>query len=155
MVYEDALKVMNDLAENVRIKDGAGLTLEVLEKAIKNELKDYGLPVMITHDQVQSGGFFNRKYENCLCIVNTQHESDYFKYCIRLSKTGNVAFIRTHYFGESKLTYKKNVEEERRNSGSLARMALGAIFKADSQALDAEYQYYDIVNSALCEVYGV
>ena len=66
-----------------------------------------------------------------------------------------MAFVYVNYFGTSVLTGKKNQDEDRKNSGSLAKMALGAIFKVDQQAYDAEYNYYTIIEDALREVLGV
>lgn len=155
MVYLDGLKVFDDFPEQIRIKNGGTLSLADLKNALSAAISEYGVPVEIQEDQVQSGGIFNKKYEDCLCIINTEHESDYFKYCIRMQKTGTMAFVYVNYYGQSTLTGKKNQEEDRKNSGSLAKMALGAIFKVDQQAFDAEYNYYAVIFDALREVLGM
>ncbi len=155
MVYLSDLKAFDSFPEQIRCKNGGGLSLAVLKNMLHDAISEYGVPFDIREDQVQSGGLFNKKYEECLCIVNSEHEADYFKYCIRLQKTGTMAFVYVNYFGTSVLTGKKNQDEDRKNSGSLAKMALGAIFKVDQQAYDAEYNYYTIIEDALKEVLGV
>lgn len=155
MVSTGNLRVFEDFPEKIRIKNAAELSLSMIQSSLTDSLSEYGVPFSIRADQVQSGGLFNKQYEDCLCIVNPQHETDYFKFCIRLQKTGTMAFVYVNYYGESRLTGQKNQEDARRNSGSLAKMALGAIFKADQQALDAEYNYYEIVQDALRELFGI
>lgn len=155
MVYLNYLKAFDDFPEQIRLKNVGNLTLSGLKDALEEKIGEYGIRVQVSFDQVQSGGLLKKQYEDCICIVNPEHQTDYFKFCIRLQKTGTMGFVYVNYYGESKLTGQKNQEESRKNSGSLAKMALGAIFKADQQALDAEYNYYTVIQDALRELLGI
>ncbi|MBQ9535079.1 MAG: hypothetical protein IJU78_04485 [Clostridia bacterium] len=155
MIKLSELKEIDNFPGRVKIKNAASLTLNTVKAALAQSLSEYGVPYTLQFDEVESGGLFSKSREQCLCIINPQHVTDYFKYCIRISVTGNVAFATINYYGQSSLTGKKNLEAERKNSGSLGRMALSAIFKTDNSAFEAEYQYYDVVDEAIKETFGV
>lgn len=149
MLKLDYLKEVDAFPGRVSIKKGGHLTLDHIEQILKENLDEYGIPYELTRDEVQSGSIFSRAYEDCLCINHPEHRNDYFGYCIRLSVTGNVAFVTINYYGQSELTGKKRTEEGRKSRGNI----LGYIIKTDQQAFDAEYQYYSIVESAIQEIF--
>lgn len=157
MLKLDNLQPIEDfgLPQRISLKGAAGLTLEGIQQQLEECIAEYGVPCTFFMEQVQSGGLFHKTYEDCLCLSHPEHSNDYFKYCFRLSTTGNVAFITLNYFGSSTLTGKKNQELDRKNSNSLSKMALGAIFKTDQQAYEAEYNYYDLINSAIRDCFGI
>ncbi|MBR7081235.1 MAG: hypothetical protein IKI49_00780 [Oscillospiraceae bacterium] len=157
MIRIENLKEVENFPGRVRFKldDAASGTLDAVSEALSQSLDEYGIPYTLQFDEVESGGLFSKQRERCLCIINPQHVADYFKYCIRMSVTGNVAFATINYYGQSALTGKKNLEEDRKKSGSLGRMALGAIFKTDNSAFEAEYQYYDVVDEAIKDTFGI
>lgn len=138
-------KVNGPVAENI--------TLELLQDLlIHTNEETYGLPILIEKDQLGSDGLFSGTVQDCLIIKNTDHPTDYFKYCVTLRKQGKMAFIDMQYYGQSELTGKANKAEERKNSlsGALAN----AVFGYDEAAYNEEYTYYDMIEDLFQEAFS-
>ncbi len=132
---------------------GYVITLDFLKQEFeKTNDEVYGLPVSIVKDQLKSGGLLSSTIEDCLVITNTEHPTDYFKYCITLKKQGKIATIRLNYYGSSVLTGKMNKADERKRSGSLSGMLLNAISGPNEAAYQEEYGYYDMIENIFREI---
>lgn len=134
--------------ENAEILN-ARFVRDLLESRNK---EGYGLPIEISVDQVKSGGLLNSTVEDCVIITNTEHPSDYFKYCLTVQKQGRMAYLTIYYYGTSTLTGKANQSEARK--GSLGGMLLNAISGVNQAAYDMEYQYYDMLDTLIDETLG-
>jgi len=113
--------------------------------------EQFGLPITIKNDQIKSGGIFNSHIEDCLILTNTEHENDYFKYCITLKKQGKMATIDMQYYGRSVLTGKKGKEEARDNT--ISGMIINMVKGTSQVAMDAEYEYYAMLETMFGEVF--
>lgn len=133
----------------------ATLTLGVVKELIErcNE-ENYGLPIQIRADQIKQGNLLRATIEDCLIVTNTQHSGDYFKYCLTLRKQGKMATLAFQYYGMSVLTGKANETEERKKSGTFSGFLLNKAFGVNQAELDAEYEYYEMLDNLLAEAMG-
>lgn len=153
MIKATELKDTGKPGFRIREEQGFCLTLGMIkEKFIEENEKSYGLPIKILDEQVKSGGIFNSSIEDCLIITNIEHVTDYFKYCITLRKQGRIATVQLNYYGMSKLTGKMNAAEERKKNGSLSGMLINAIAGPNKEAVQTEYDYYDMVEQIFAEI---
>lgn len=158
MIKADNLR---EFRPSVRYKDGNGITLQTVQDAIKDCAQGMGIPVAFYSDQVKSGGLFNSSVEDCLVMYHPEHESDYFKFCIRVNRQGSYAFISVNDFGKSSQMAKADRAEfaaaDRKGKsmsyklGSLATQGLMNIGKS-KQKLEAEQMYYQCVFDIFDEI---
>lgn len=153
MVNIKELKPIPNMPE--KVSTPGRIELSAFHSALETHLTQYGVPFEIYSDTVKSGSIFNSQEEPAIFIKNPEHPTDYFHYAIRIQYVGNMSFILLNYLGESTLTYKKNVEEERRQSSSLFQNALGAIFSTDDTAYNAEYNYYNILQMCIKQILNI
>lgn len=138
-----------------KISTPGHIELGEFRSVLESQLANFDIPFELYDDVVKSGSLFNSTEEPALFIKNPEHANDYFHYVIRIQYAGNISFFLINYFGHSTLSYKKNVEEERRQSSSLFQNALGAIFSTNDSALNAEYNYYNILEMCIKEVLNI
>lgn len=158
MIKADNLR---EFRPSVRYKDGNGITLQTVQDAIKDCAQGMGIPVAFYSDQVKSGGLFNSSVEDCLVMYHPEHESDYFKFCIRVNRQGSYAFVSVNDFGKSSQMAKADRAEfaaaDRKGKsmsyklGSLATQGLMNIGKS-KQKLEAEQMYYQCVFDIFDEI---
>ena len=130
------------------------ITLSLLqEMLVKTNDDTFGFPISVREDKIETGGLFSGTIQDCLIITNTKHPSDYFKYCVTLSKQGKMATINMQYYGQSELTGKANKAEERKQSGSLRGALANAVWGVDEAAYAAEYEYYGMVEQLFEELF--
>ncbi len=134
------------LPGEIRIKHN--FTLDSLESYLtegEEGLDDIGLPVEFERDQIEYGNMLQKNYVDCTTLKNTEHPNDYFKFTFTVRKTGNISFIGIYRTGSSALNEKQNVKNARKESSSLFSNILGAATTMDTQAFDAENDYYTMV----------
>lgn len=136
------------------------LTLDDLKLALLNDdspfsLASTGFPVTFSKDQIQSGNLVSKQVEDCLVLKNSMHPNDYFHFVFTVRTTGNMTTISIYRSGQSPLSGQQNKRENRKNSDSLFQNILGAVTKTDEQALAKEYDYYDMVATAIKSILGI
>lgn len=151
MIKADDLR---DFRPDVRYKDGADITLQSVQIAIKSCADEMGIPIEFYTDQVKSGGLFNSSVEDCIVLHHPEHANDYFKFCIRVRYQGTFAIVSVNDFGQSKQIKKATQAEfgaEDRKGKSLSykvgskltEMVLTA--GRDKQKKEAEEFYYQCI----------
>ena len=158
MIKADELREFRPV---VRYPDGKDITLQVVKNAINDCAKSKGLPVAFYPDQVKSGGMFNKTIEDCIVLYHPEHQSDYFKICIRVSHQGNYAFVSAMDFGKSKQMKKADQAEAYRESrkgqsmsfkvGSLIGQGITSIGRSRSK-LEEEQNYYACIIDIFDEI---
>jgi hypothetical protein len=151
MIKADDLR---EFRPTVRYKDGSGLTLRAVQDAIQDCAQGMGIPVAFYTEQVKSGGVFNKTVEDCIVMYHPKHQNDYFKFCIRVSKQGNYAFVAVNDFGQSKQMKKAGradaYKEDRKGQsmsykvGSMIGQGITTLGKS-KQKLEQEQNYYQCV----------
>lgn len=133
----------DDLLENrppVRYAN-AKITLEVIQRAVKDVANRDGIPVAFKRDEVKSGGFLNSTVEDCLVVYHPEHEKDYYGFCFRLSKQGVYTFVSVNYCGESKQLQKAAMKESFAQMNRAERMSnrlLGVDASSDPNRMGAQ-----------------
>lgn len=158
MIKADTLR---EFRPSVRYKDGNGITLQTVQVAIKDCAQGMGIPVAFYSDQVKSGGLFNSSVEDCIVMYHPEHQSDYFKFCIRVARQGAYAFVSVNDFGQSKQMAKADraelAKQDRRGKsmsykvGSLIGQGIANIGKS-KQKLEEEQMYYQCVFDIFDEI---
>lgn len=152
MIKLDELKPTEKPGYRMRGPVAEAITLPLIkENLTKINDEQFGLPIKVENERIKSGGLFKSTEEECLILTNTSHPNDYFKYCITLSKQGKMATVNMRYYGSSKLTGDMNRAEER--GGKLSGMLMNAIVGVDKAAMQAEYEYYDMLEELFVEVF--
>lgn len=153
MIKRNELKPSEKPAFRYGGDDSKILSIGVIQQLLRQKNEEaYGLPINISTEQVKSGGLFNSTVEDCVIITNKEHPSDYFTYCLMLQKQGKMAYLSSWYYGSSTLTGKAHQAEARK--GSLGGMLLNAVAGVNQSAYDAEYQYYDMLDSLISEAFS-
>ena len=136
--------------------DSAKITLQVIQRAVKDVAQRDGIPVAFRRDEVKSGGFLNSSVEDCLVVYHPEHEKDYYGYCFRLSKQGRFTFISVDFCGKSKqirsarsLEYRKNQEHGLSLTESLLESVHSSVNK---HKLEQEQMYYVCMDAILDEL---
>lgn len=158
MIKADSLR---EFRPAVRYRDGSAITLKTVQEALTDCAKNIGIPVAFYSDQVKSGGMFNSTVEDCIVMYHPEHQNDYFKFCIRVTKQGSYAFVSVNDFGTSKQNAKADraafAKEDRKGKsmsykiGSLASQGLMNIGKS-KQKLEEENMYYQCVFDIFDEI---
>lgn len=137
----------------VRIKNGSGITLSAVQTAVEKGAEDIGIPVAFYDDQVKSGGLFNSSVEDCIVMYHPDHERDYFKFCIRVGRQGNYAFVSVNNFGESKQIAKANYAENSKREGGPMLDRLVMTIGRSKQKLEEEQMYYQCIFDIFDEIF--
>lgn len=154
MIKASDLKALDNPGYRLRAQDASSLTLDFLKDFLARINDEaYGLPLLITEDQIKSGNLFNSAVTDCLVISNAEHPNDYFKYCLTLRRQGKMASVTMQYFGVSPLSAKAKQTEDRRQRGGLGNALANALTGVNEEALHAEYEYYDMLKSLFEEVF--
>lgn len=158
MIKADSLR---EFRPTVRYRDGAGITLQTVQEAIKSCAQGMGIPVAFYADQVKSGGLFNSTVDDCIVMYHPEHQNDYFKFCIRVNRQGTYAFVAVNDFGQSKQMNKANTAEfmrqDRRGKqmsykvGSLIGQGLRTL-GSSKQKLEEEQNYYQCIFDIFDEI---
>lgn len=145
--------------KTVRFQEGKDITLTAVQTAIKDCADKYGISLAFAYDEIKHGGMFGDK-EDCLVMYNPNHVKDYIKFCIRIKKQGQYAFIYVSEFGLSKNGAKNGGAEglkaglatEFGVGGLIAGQVIGGMFKAKRSAVEEETMFYACVGDILDEI---
>lgn len=153
--------ILREFRPSVRYKDGSGITLQIVQDALKDAAQSMGIPVAFYAEQVKSGGLFNSTVEDCIVMYHPEHQNDYFKFCIRVGRQGSYAFVSVNDFGQSKQMAKANraefAKEDRKGKamsykvGSMLSEGIMNIGKS-KQKLEEEQMYYQCVFDIFDEI---
>ena len=149
MINGSTLKTTN---ERVRIAD-PNASMQGLKDDMEffNRGEKYRLPIEIVLDTAKFGGLFNSSTQDCMIIRNKEHLDDYFQHCIVCTRTGRTSTLELKYFGGSKLIGQANKTEERK--GSFRGMLMNSVFRVNEEALNAEYEYYQLLTDLFKECF--
>ena len=140
MINGSNLKTTN---ERIRVPD-PNVSMQEFKETMEYLNGDtYRLPIEIVLDIAKFGGLFNSSTQDCLIIRNKDHLDDYFHHCVVCTRTGRTSTLELKYFGGSKLIGQANKTEERK--GSFRGMLMNSVFRVNEEALDAEYEYYQLL----------
>lgn len=158
MIKSDTLR---EFRPSVRYKDGRSITLQTVQNALQDAAKSLGIPVAFYADQVKSGGLLNSSVEDCIVMYHPEHESDYFKFCIRIGRQGTYALVLVNDFGKSKqmnkAAYVENYKADRRGKemgyqiGSIIGQSLMTVGRSKKK-LEDEKMYYQCVFDIFDEI---
>ena len=158
MIKVDALR---EFRPAVCYEDGNGISLEVVQEAIRNKAQSMNLPVAFYNDQVKSGSLFNSRVEDCAVLYHPEHRNDYFSFCIRVTHQGSYAFVSINDFGQSKQIDKEDraewAKQDRKGKavsykiGSMIGEGIANIGK-NKQKLEEERMYYHCVRNIFDEI---
>lgn len=151
MIKADNLR---EFRPSVRFKDGSGVTLPAVQKAIEKCAEGMDIPVAFYDDQVKSGVLFNSSVEDCIVMYHPDHERDYFKFCIRVARQGSYAFVSVNNFGESKQMAKANYAENSKREGGPMLDRLVMTIGRSKQKLEEEQMYYQCIFDIFGEIIG-
>lgn len=133
---------LKSTGEEVRVFDPniSMQEVKVSLEALNREL--FQLPIRVHLDTAKFGGLFNSSKQDCLVIVNKEHD-DYFLFFIVCTRTGRSANFSLRYGGISKLIGQEFQTKERESN--LRGKILNSIFRVNEEALDQEYEYYALL----------
>lgn len=152
---------LREFRPKYRYADGAEITLGSIRGALTAEAEKIGLPLAFYADDVKSGGIFNKTIENCLVMYHPEHRRDYYLFCIRVQREGNMTFVAVNDFGESKQMDKfaraEFAKEDRAGKSTSYKIGsmLGSVIAnsgRNKQKLEAEQNYYDSIQYLLDQV---
>lgn len=139
------------------------INFQVVINSIKETAEKYNIPVGFYDDQVKSGGMFSREIEECIVVFHPEHQTDYFKFCIRIKHQGVFTYIYTDVFGSSaqmdKFARAEMAKQDRKGKtmsykvGSMIGSGLRNMGKS-RQKLEEEEIYYDTLKYVLSEALG-
>lgn len=134
MIKADELREFRPV---VRYKDGNEITLKVVQEAIEDYAKEIGIPVAFYADKVKSGGIFNKTIEDCIVLYHPEHQSDYFKICVRVDHQGSYAFVSAMDFGTSK---------------QMKKAGQAAAYKADRKGKSMSYKVGSMIGQGITSI---
>ena len=153
MALKYKLEEMAQFKPQLRFMNGSHITYDSLANVLKEGADAFGIPMAYYMDEVKSGGLLKKRTEDCLVIYNPEHKNDYYNFCIKLSKMGNVAFLDTYIFGSSRLASSraagKSITGEDGSDGLgffkgvLGKVVHGGYSQADA---DMEDNYYTLIS---------
>lgn len=136
----------------IRWADGNNVNLQVIRQAIQNQADYNGIPVAFSEEQLKVGGLLSSQREDILIMYNPQHATDYLRFAIRVMHQGNYAFMHVYNMGGSKNFRDDNVAGGGGAFGTLKK--LGNALGGHNQKLQAEENYYTILQDCLANVVG-
>lgn len=139
------------------------ITFDSIQAAISEKAEEFGIPVAFYPDDVGKDSFlnFNIADEPCLVMYYPDHKDDYFKFCIRISRSGAYTFVSMNDFGQSPQMKKAGVVDACRASrkGRGVSYKVGSIIKEgltslslDRGSAEAEQRYYQCIIDILDEL---
>ena len=146
MSYSESM-LTTEWIPQVRFPNGENVNLMTVRDAIQEEADENGIPVAFREEQLKCGGFFNKQIEDILVMYNPEHPSDYLQFVIRVQHMGKYAFMHVFNMGGSKNfgNYNKTVD-----GGIMGAVAsIGSFFSGGKAKLEAEEQYYTILQDVL------
>lgn len=140
---------------NYSFRDGENVTLENIASIFMEKVNELQIPVICEMDQIKTGGLFNSSVENCLNTYHPEHKTDYYHYCIMVSRQGLMAFVKLYVFGNSKQDAKFIRGQELKQNAdlfSLIGRGINAIGK-NKNSYQQEANYYTAVRNLIEEIF--
>ena len=75
--------------------------LEAISQALNNNIEEYNYLAKVEYEKISGGSFLNPKEYDCIKVYNPEHPSDYFYFCICLSKERRSDVVRVFAAGKS------------------------------------------------------
>lgn len=146
---------LREFRPTFRYTNGAGITLAIIQDALKDVAQRNGIPLAFRQDQVKSGGLFNKTLEDCLVLYHPEHQKDYYNICIRIQMQGNTTFVVVNDFGSSKNEVKAGAAAgaiEGGNLGFVGSAIAKGLLGPKKNKVEAEQNYYACIVDILDEV---
>ncbi|GAB6106882.1 hypothetical protein [Fusibacter bizertensis] len=145
------------------------ISLDFLASTILEIANNNQIPIQIETNQIKSGGVFNSEVTDCLVLFHPENRNKYFKIALSIKNQGNIAYVSTNYFGESKnqkkLSMRDNAKTNAKNGakfgllkaengadmmGAFTAIGKGAVggilsLNASKKKQDDENEYYETV----------
>lgn len=157
MINSIVLKDLDNVPSRKLKGDDGATTLPAIREALEKALIEEGIDAEITSDEISvKTGFLSKETYPCIVIRNKQHPTDYFNYCISTKPQGRNTIVDIKYFGTSKLTGDDKVRNQDVFGGGFFAGAKTLIKKAtfNQQAYEQEYEYYEMIDEVLNELFG-
>lgn len=153
--YKDIYDWGDGFPSEVRVR--GQVTLDMIQETLSSPeyLPSIGIPFTFGRDQIQTGGMFNKQVQDCLLLINAEHQNDYFKFVFTTRTTGTVSTIGIYHCGSSAYIGKANLKEFRKNSDFALDRIAGFFTTTNSQAMQEENDYYMMVFDVLKKLLGV
>ncbi len=147
-IHADSLTQTRLFIDPIRIQDGNFITLDLVAKQLQQQANEKGIPVAFRKEQLQTGSFFNKQFEDILYLYNPDFPG-YITFIIRITYQGNYAFLEVYNYGGS-VNYR---HENTAAKGSLFRDIANS-FSNHKEKLKAENQYYAILKDCFQDALG-
>ena len=97
--------------------------MAVIEGALNNNIEQYGYTAKVGYETISSGSFLSSREYECLKVYNSAHPTDYFYFCILLSKERVSDVVSVFLAGKSTQLkmddYLKNTKAQELIGGTL------------------------------------
>lgn len=149
-------KELGQARDQIRFKDGAGITTVSLRQALQKQANENGVPVSFDYDTVKMGGLIGGSTVDCLTIRNPGHMHDYWYFVVRVTHQGKYAFVDVDMAGSSKQHGKEAASQDAKalfaagnlssyGKGAMIGSALRSLGKSKAK-LEEEDNWYNMVN---------
>lgn len=125
-----------------------GWTAPVIAQYIRDIAEQEGIPAKVTVSEATTGGLFGSTFP-CVVIEHPNPPQQYFDHWVIIN--GDV--INFQYGGMSTATYNMNLKEERRNSGKLTGMLMGAMMSDSSMELQTEHVWHNQIKGIYQQIW--
>lgn len=154
MVSREFLSNWEDygLVQNIQFNDG-NYGLDLFENLLNSEqgFPKMGIKYSLNRDQIQSGGIFSKKYEDCLVLRTTEIEGC-AAFVFTVQGMGNMTKLSIYRWGTGASQAQINKKNRRMQGGALSMMA-GMMTKVDETAMERENFYYNAVINVLSDLF--
>ena len=104
-----------------------------------------GVGYNLRREQLQSGGIFSKKYEDCLVLMTTEIEGC-AGFVFTVQTMGNITKLSIYRLGTGASQAQINKKNRRMRGGTVSKIA-GLMTKVDSSAMEREnFFYYAVIN---------
>ncbi len=163
---ENVLKAANlwEFMPVIRMTGTDDVTFDVIKRKFSYFADEYDISIAIGYGEIRTGGMFSSDSVECLIVASSEHQYDYFKYCVTLKFQGRVPFVTVYQFGRSPQTEKEGrarfAKEDRQ--GKPLSYKIGSKFSEmilnagkSSTKLEEEQRFYDVMMDIISNVFGV
>lgn len=155
MITKDYLSNWEDmgLAQNIQFEGVWKLEDFRVMLQHPDSLPSIGISYTLENDQIQSGGMFNKKYEDCLVLKTDEIEGccEFVFTCFNMGNFTKLSVYK-HGIGASQAQINK---KNRRMAGGALSMIAGMMTKVDESAMEKEYFYYSAVINVIKKCFEI
>ncbi|MBS6796980.1 MAG: hypothetical protein KH215_04970 [Coprobacillus sp.] len=133
------------LVQNIQFNQKFGL--DELEYCFNSNegFPKIGVSYNLRRNQLQSGGIFSKKYEDCLILTTTEIE-ECAGFVFTVQTMGNITKLSIYKLGTGTSQAQINKKNRRMSGGAVSKIA-GLMTKVDSSAIEKEnFYYYAVIN---------